>query len=263
MTRFVHKLSLTVYTVIVLFTLLVLAYFGFSYYNLPVEGPFRLDHPLYNLLKPTGLIGHGLGIIGSLLIVIGLFGYMARKRMKIFSRLGLLKHWLELHIFLCSLGFVMVIFHTTFKFGGFVSIGFWSLVIVWVSGVVGRFIYIQIPRTIEGNELTLNEMQDIKSNMDEELLRKYNIVFSEIKASRFSMIKSRLKSSHVSNIEVHNARKLIRSERTLVKRIERLDMMKNLFKHWHVIHLPFSLIMMIVMIIHVAISLFFGYKWIF
>lgn len=261
MTQFLHKFSLAFYVLVVLIAFFGLSYFGYSYYRLPIEE--RFFHPGYNLLKPSGLIGHGLGIVGTLLIVIGLFGYMARKHLKMFSRLGVLKYWLELHIFLCTLGTIFVLFHTTFKFGGLVAVGFWSLALVWVSGVVGRFIYLQIPHSIQGRELSLSEIQEIKSAFDDELLEKYRIDFSEIKTSRFSQIKLKLISRHISKTDFRKVNRLIKSQRKLVRRIERLDQMKNLFKYWHFIHLPFALIMLIIMVIHVGISLFFGYKWIF
>lgn len=261
MTRFLHRLSLTFYVLVVLIALVALSYFGYSYYKLPVEQ--RFFHPYYDLLKPSGLVGHGLGIVGTLLIVIGLFGYMARKRMKIFSRVGVLKYWLELHIFLCTLGTIFVLFHTTFKFGGLVAIGFWSLALVWMSGVVGRFIYLQIPHSIEGRELSLFEIQEMKSDFDTELQEKYSIDFSEIKTSKFSQIKLKLISKQISKNDFRKVNRLIRKQRKLVRRIERLDRMKNLFKYWHFIHLPFALIMLIIMVIHVSVVLFFGYKWIF
>ena len=56
---------------------------------------------------------------------------------------------------------------------------------------------------------------------------------------------------------------LIRNELTLNRRIERLQLMQNLFKYWHVAHLPFALVMLIIMVIHVAVTIVFGYKWIF
>lgn len=37
------------------------------------------------------------------------------------------------------------------------------------SGVVGRFIYKQIPRTIQGRELSLNEIKEMKDKIQEEL----------------------------------------------------------------------------------------------
>ena len=82
-----------------------------------------------------------------------------------------LKHWLEFHIFLCTVGPILVLYHTSFKFGGIVSVSFWSMVLVVLSGIVGRFIYIQIPRTIQGKEI---DMQDLIS-MREDLVDKMKI----------------------------------------------------------------------------------------
>lgn len=261
MTQFVHRLSLTIYFLIILITTGVLVYVGSSFYNLPIEE--RFYHPQYELLKPSGLWGHGLGIIGTLIIIIGLFSYMARKRLHIFSRVGVLKYWLEFHIFMCTLGPVMVLFHTSFKFGGIVSVGFWSMAIVWASGIIGRFIYLQIPRTIEGRELSLREVQEIKDKVDAELLEKYEIDFSEIKTGALLKAKLKLISKNISKIDLNKVRKLMRNQRIMVYRIERLERMQRLFRYWHVAHLPFALIMLVIMVIHVIVVLTFGYKWIF
>jgi len=261
MTRFLHRLIISVYSIIVIVAIILLLYIGYSYYRLPLEQ--RCFDPYYELLKPSGIVGHGLGIVGVLLIVTGLFGYMARKRLKIFSNIGVLKYWLELHIFLCTLGTVFVVFHTTFKFGGIVSIGFWSLVVVWVSGVVGRFLYINIPHNIEGRELSLFELKEIKSDLDNELFDKYKIDFSQIRTSRFSQIKLKLISDNISKKDFRKVHKLIRKEKQIAGRIKRLQKIKKLFDYWHYAHLPFALIMLIIMVIHVSIVLFLGYKWIF
>ena len=261
MTRFIHRLSLSFYFIVVLLTIGLLTYIGFSYYRLPMED--RFFHPLYEQLKPSGIIGHGLGIFGSLIMVFGLFSYMARKRLKVFSRLGVLKYWLEFHIFLCTLGPVMILFHTSFKFGGIVSVGFWSMAVVWSSGVIGRFIYLQIPRTIEGRELSLREVENLKDQLDQELLSKYDIDFSEIKTSKFSAIKLKLISKDISRHDYRKVRRLINNEKRITRRIGRLDRMKNMFKYWHFAHLPFALILIIIMMIHVVVVLTFGYKWIF
>ncbi len=261
MTRFVHRLSLTLYFIIVLLAVGILTYFGLSYYNLPIEE--RYFSGLHILLKPSGYIGHGLGVFGTLLIVGGLFGYMARKRMKIFSRIGALKYWLELHIFMTTLGSVFVLFHTSFKFGGLVSVGFWSLAIVWSSGVIGRFIYLQIPRTIEGRELSLQEVKDFKDELELKLKNKYDINFSEIRTTKFSQLRLKLLAKNISGKDFKKVKGLIREERKIETRIKRLASMQSMFKYWHVAHLPFALIMLIIMVIHVSVVLFFGYKWIF
>jgi hypothetical protein len=224
MNKQVHIALITIYSLITLAALVVLVYLGRSYYNLPVEE--RFFHPMYAVLKPSGYLGHSFGVAGTLLILIGLFSYMARKHLRIFWGWGLLKHWLELHIFLCTLGTLLIVFHTTFKFGGIVSVGFWSLMIVWFSGLIGRFLYIQIPRTIEGRMLTIQEVEE-----------------------------------KIENLEADRSDE--RYLKQLKRQVKNLEKMKNLFNKWHYAHLPFALIMLIIMIVHVTVVLYLGYKWIF
>lgn len=261
MTKTTHRLTIAIYIIIIFASFVILSYAGRNYYHLPLED--RYYHPDYKLLHPSGLIGHGLGIFGTILILAGIFTYMARKRLRRFADWGTLKHWLEFHIFLCTWGTVLVLFHTTFKFGGLISVGFWSLAIVWISGVIGRFIYTEIPRSIEGRELTLNEIQEMKSALDAELISNYGISFPQIRDSRISEIRLKLISNQIPEKDFRKVYRLIRKERKLERRIDKLEKMRNLFRHWHFAHLPFALIMLIIMVIHVSIQLFFGYFWIF
>ena len=260
MNSFVHKMILFFLTMIVVTIAFVIGYYGYSYYQLPVED--RFFHDMYQLLKPSGFWGHGFGVIGASFILIGLFSYMARKRLKIFSRWGLLKHWLEFHIFMCIMGPVLVLYHTSFKFGGIVAICFWSMFLVVLSGVIGRFLYLRIPRTIEGRELSLQEVKDMSNDLDAELKNKYNLSDSVIFSS-FRNRKRILREKGLSKDEYQKVRNIIRSELFLTRRIKNLERMQNLFKYWHVVHLPFALIMLITLVIHVAVAITFGYRWIF
>lgn len=289
MSKLAHQIYIITLSSIVILTFLFLSYKGFSYYNTPIEE--RFYHPDHNWFKPSGAFGHGLGIVGTLLVVIGVFGYQAKKKFRFLARLGRLKYWLEFHIFLCSLGPVMILFHTAFKFGGIVSLSFWSMVAVVLSGIIGRFIYIQIPRTIEGRELSLNEVREMKGDLGEVLKGTYALdaksyqavldavsinsqrmggnFFSRIVGKYFedkktiSLIKSTLRESGLSNTDTRKVTKMVSNEISLNNRIARLVTMQELFKYWHVAHLPFALIMLIIMIIHVGITLAFGYRWIF
>ena len=289
MYKIVHRIVLSLLVAIVFIVFITLLYKGMSYYNLNLEE--RVYHPDHALLKPSGIYGHGMGIIGSLLIIIGVGTYAIRKRYRIFSRMGLLKHWLEFHIFLCTLGPILVLFHTSYKFGGLVAISFWSMVAVFLSGIIGRFIYIQIPRTTEGRELSLNEVREMKIdvagtvknsyNLDDET---YNIIVDTIK-KRFELyhsnffvrsirkyfndrktikiVKRALYNTKLSRVERKEILSIVRADIKLNKRIERLETMRSLFKYWHVAHLPFALVMLIIMIIHVGVTILFGYRWIF
>jgi len=274
---------------IVLFTVILLTINGLDYYRTGIEE--RVYHQGHTILKPSGTIGHGLGIFGSFFIVTGVALYMARKRYRFLSRVGILKYWLEFHIFLCTLGPVMILFHTSYKFGGLVAISFWSMVAVFVSGIAGRFIYLQIPRSMEGRELSLSEVRGMKANLAEMIRtshnldeENYNIIVDSVKKKtglyhkslivRFiknysedrksiENVKKVLKSKNISRPEYQKIVSLVKSDITLNRRIERLDLMQNLFKYWHVAHLPFAMVMLIIMIIHVGVTILFGYRWIF
>ena len=169
----VHRVYIGSMILLVLAALVFLVYAGYDYYRTPLEE--RFSRPDYNLFKPSGLLGHGYGILGSLFMLIGVGTYMMRKRMRSMARMGKLKHWLEFHIFLCVIGPLFVLFHTAFKIGGLVSVSFWSMVAVFLSGIVGRFIYIRIPRSIEGRELSLGEIRAMKSDLRRVLETDYTL----------------------------------------------------------------------------------------
>lgn len=288
MSKQFHQIYISALVLIVLITLFWLSYTGYDYYQTGLEE--RFYHSKHNWFKSSGTMGHGIGIIGTLLILIGVFGYMARKRYRFLSRVGYLKHWLEFHIFLCTEGAILILFHTTFKFGGIVSISFWSMVAVVLSGVIGRFIYIQIPRSIEGRALNLqeavqmrekntvlnsselgisdeefaairSELQEISSaEQDDE--RSYTRAYLD-GISKISRIRKILKQTALNSDKRKELLLKIKKEIQLSRRIKRLESMQKLFKYWHVAHLPFALVMLVIAVIHVAITLLFGYKWIF
>jgi len=258
---------------IIIAVTIYLSYTGYTYYKTPLEE--RFYHPQHDWFKPSGAYGHGLGIVGTLLILIGVSLYIARKRYNFMAKQLRLKYLLEFHIFLCTLGPIMVLFHTAFKFGGIVSVAFWSMVAVVLSGVIGRFIYIQIPRTIEGRELSLQEVKGMKMDLPKMLTEKYSISEQSIQYfvdytqaegasnTTVSQLKKVMKAEGVSGESQRSIMVTLKKERTLSKRIARLNLMQRLFKYWHVAHLPFALIMLVIVIIHIGVTLAFGYKWIF
>ena len=289
MSKAAHFIYILVLSAIVITTFITITYIGFPYYRLGIED--RFFHPDHLNLKPSGIWGHGLGIIGSVLIIIGVGFYMIRKRFRAFTKFGILKYWLEFHIFLCTLGPILILYHTTFKFGGLVAISFWSMVAVFLSDIVGRFIYIQIPRTIEGREMSLNEVREMKSNIGENIqklvtldeesykiivdstkkkveLYHKNFVIRYVRKYRDDMktlrnVKAVLRKNKFTKSQQKPILDLVKSDISINRRIESLVIMQDMFKYWHVAHLPFALVMLIIMIIHVAVTIVFGYRWIF
>lgn len=289
MNRITHIIYISALAGIVVVVTFLLIVYGSSYYQTDLTE--RFYHPDHTSWKSSGTIGHGIGIIGTLMIVFGVGIYMLRKRSRYFARLGILKHWLEFHIFLCTLGPILVLFHTTFKFGGIVSISFWSMVAVVASGVIGRFIYLQIPRTIKGRELTLAEVQAMKTDISSVVRETYQMSDTQFrrimdaaaleaqpeKSSFPGRILARFVSERkalrrvrkvgqelgLKKHEIRNISRVIRNEMDLNGKIERLQAMQQLFRYWHVAHLPFAMIMLIIMVIHVGVTLALGYQWIF
>jgi hypothetical protein len=285
MNKTVHNVYIGTMVLIVIGVTAYLAYTGYAYYAISLEE--RFYHPQHDWFKPSGAYGHGLGIVGTLMILFGVGIYIARKRYNFLMKLLRLKYLLEFHIFLCTLGPILILFHTAFKFGGIVSVAFWSMVAVVASGVIGRFVYIQIPRTIEGRELTLNEVKGMKSGLTDKLkssigmdesIRSLLLAFTSghdttgntsfiaqyfENRKAIGAIRRTMKKKKVHRNQRASVIRLLKEEISLAYKIRRLQTMQKLFKYWHVAHLPFALIMLIVLIIHVVVTLSFGYKWIF
>jgi len=95
MSKTAHLFYILILTLIVIAVSSILCYKGISFYKVSIEEEFF--HPDYALLKPSGSMGHGLGILGSFFMLLGVLTYMFRKRFRSFSRLGSLKYWLEFH----------------------------------------------------------------------------------------------------------------------------------------------------------------------
>ncbi len=145
---------------------LALAVYGADYYLLgPESRPFS---PKYNLLKPAGTIGIKLGILGVVLFCI-IFLYPLRKRIPWLARRGKTKHWLDFHVIAGLTAPVIIAFHSSFKFAGIAGITFWIMVAVALSGVAGRYLYAQVPRSLNAAELSFRELQNVEAGLTQEL----------------------------------------------------------------------------------------------
>lgn len=291
MNKTLHRLYIGLFFFIGISVTVLLAVNGYDYYSTSIEE--RFFHQSHNSLKPSGAWGHGFGIIGSLMMILGVSIYMVRKRSRRFFNFGYLKNWLELHIFLCTVGPILVLYHTAFKFGGIVSVSFWSMVLVVLSGVVGRFIYIQIPRTIQGQEIDISELMKMRNELSEKLSSE--IIFDKSLVDDFTIVTSperyknitflnaavffvkdaiqvrkfkrkiinHLRKAGITKFRYKEIKRLIEAEIILSRRIGLLRTMQKFFHYWHIAHLPFAIIMFIIMIVHIIVTIVFGYKWIF
>ncbi len=153
--------------------------YGFNYYTLDsTERPFS---PKHALLKPSGAIGVKLGMLG-LGMFLCIFLYPLRKRWAWLGRQGSSRHWLDNHVLLGLAAPFVIALHAAFKFRGFAGIAFWIMVAVSLSGVIGRYLYAQIPRSLTAAELSLKEVQDIQTKLGEQLAEQRVLPQSDLRA---------------------------------------------------------------------------------
>lgn len=280
-----------IFTSLIIFFWLILALtpllIGWDYYLTPfIERPY---HPLHELFKPTGLVGHGLGIMGSLFIIVGVSTYSSRKRFQALHRLSKLKYWLHFHIFLCTLGPFWVLLHTTFKFSGLVAISFWSMVIVVSSGVFGRYVYARIPKTLDGVFLKDEEIKRQYQNLQNRLASVAGLSVQQIEKAEIAMnpehhysmgqavvsalkldlsrfrsdpLEDLLNATNLNGNQKKEAYQLCRQLEVTSRQMAIKQPFQKIFGYWHVLHIPLTAVMFIILIVHIIVAVLFGYTWI-
>jgi len=121
--------------------------------NLIITAIYTLIVYITRTIPPAGeLFGHGMGILGFILMLMTETLYSLRKRSRS-ARWGKMSSWLQFHIFTGLVGPYMVLLHTSWKFHGLAGATTLLTIIIVISGFVGRYIYTRIPRTADGLEI--------------------------------------------------------------------------------------------------------------
>jgi hypothetical protein len=161
-----HQVRLVCGYVLATALIVGLAMYGFNYYTLgSAERPFSAKH---SLLKPSGAVGLKLGFLG-LGMFLAIFLYPLRKRWAWLSRQGSARHWLDIHVLLGLSAPFIIALHASFKFRGFAGMAFWIMVAVSLSGIIGRYLYAQIPRSLNAAELSLKDLQESQERLNQQL----------------------------------------------------------------------------------------------
>lgn len=105
------------------------------------------------MIPPAGeLFGHGIGILGFVMMLMTETLYSLRKRSRS-VKWGRMSTWLQFHIYTGLVGPFMVLLHTSWKFNGLAGVTTLFTVIIVISGFIGRYIFTRIPRTMDGLEI--------------------------------------------------------------------------------------------------------------
>lgn len=125
------------------------------------------------LISKTGLytsgdtVGYWLGVAGAVMMLLAFIVYPLRKRVSLFQKWGRIKFWLWFHMFLGVGGPLVILVHSTFRIGSLnAGVALYSMLIVALSGVVGRFIYRRVNDGLDGQRADLRELQ-VRAGFDQ------------------------------------------------------------------------------------------------
>lgn len=115
-------------------------------------------------------VGYWLGVVGGSMMLL-LFSYPLRKHFKFAQNWGRVKWWFLLHMMLGVGGPLLILLHSTFRIGSLnAGVALYSMVIVALSGVVGRFIYARVHRGLRGELTGFKELQ-ARAKLDQDEVR--------------------------------------------------------------------------------------------
>lgn len=230
------------------------------------------DH--HYLVAESGA-GYWFGIIGGSLMLLLLI-YPMRKRFIRWSVIGSVKSWFRIHMILGLVGPLLIIFHSGFQLGSFnSSVAFFCMLIVAISGLLGRLLYQRIHHGLYGSKVQFKEFysgDDLpslllsgSSGIDFDLVDDFEVIEEKLTDSHTGVNRSlvfylRMKSQlgklqrRVSGSDLDNhEKKLIYLRIKNLRSICVLGINEILFSYWHVLHLPLFIMLILSGVIHVVV----------
>jgi hypothetical protein len=111
-----------------------------------------------NGLTPQSGVGYWLGIAGGSLMLLLLL-YPLRKRIRALRALGTVGFWFRTHMILGIVGPTLALLHANFHFGSINSnVALAAMLVVAISGVVGRYLYSKIHLGLYGRKAEVREI---------------------------------------------------------------------------------------------------------
>jgi hypothetical protein len=277
---------------VVIGVLLAASVLGESYYLAPLEE--RVRHPLHPWLRPSGYVGQTAGIV-TLLIFVFLWLYPFRKRIRWLAWTGAMSKWLDVHVSLALLVPVLGGIHAAWRFDGVIGLGYWSMIVVCLSGVVGRYLYVHIPRSASGLELSAEEIAAERRELMAALARTTGLPRAQVEAvlrsdptpvegagfmkTLFIMVQDDLARRRAARalrricrkrpdggrrLDRKAVREIVRlgsREMALTQQARVLEGTRAIFRFWHVAHRPFALAALAAVVVHVGVVVAMGATW--
>jgi hypothetical protein len=228
--------------------------------------------------EAKGLFGHSIGILGFLLMLATETLYSLRKR-AIHRPWGRMNQWLSFHIFTGIVGPYLVLLHSAWSFRGLAGLVMLMTLLVVLSGFLGRYIYTAVPRTMDGAEVEVAELerlielarqdlQQVEGNETAQLLNKY-----DSRNVNAGLILGRGPRYWVWRLQRWSAlRKLDPAARSRAKQADAmtsriwelqrqrisLAVARRLLSIWHTIHIPLGMALFAAAFFHMGAALYYA-----
>ncbi len=265
----------------------VVAVLGREYYSLPwAERPFHIYH---DLLRPSGRAGLTFGVFATALFVLNL-GYLVRKRLINVRWLGPLRTWMSFHVMTGIVGGVLIPLHAALAPSSALGVlALVALAITVASGVIGRYLYAKVPRSLEGRELEIEQVRE-RLRADRHQLEDIGVSTewlyppaqpegydrSRSMPARFLAVISgdrrsrrdyrRLRRAILASPELRaSARHILPLARAFCRHqhwLARYHELRNLLASWRFLHRWLAIVMLAVVAFHIGLALRFGDLWI-
>lgn len=224
--------------------------------------------------EASGLVGHSIGIVGFLLMLMTEILYSLRKRY-LRARWGRMQHWLSFHIFTGLVGPYMVLLHSSWKFNGLAGILMLLTVIIVASGFVGRYFYTAVPRDADGTILEVEQLNLLIAQNKQQLadlrethpdlVRQVDELLAVQSAGRFSRAAAGQQWRKLEKETPAKSRGPLRAIReswvrqaTLERQLKSIAGARRMLAVWHTLHVPLGVVVFTVAFIHIGAALYYA-----
>jgi hypothetical protein len=203
----------------------------------------------------SGLVGHGIGIVGFILMLLTATLYSIRKRLTD-VRWGSMAAWLRFHMVTGLVGPYMVLLHTAMRFHGLAGLAMLLTVVVVISGLIGRYIYTAVPRVIEGAEPDVSSLNRrfVRAEASSKAPASRGTASVAWETASAATLDP---SSPLVNDEMGGTRAVPAGGRSLDQGFERLAARRRRLATWRSIHLPLTWALFVTAVVHMVAALYY------
>jgi Fe-S-cluster-containing hydrogenase component 2 len=221
------------------------------------------------------------GYLGTALMVLSM-AYLVQRRFGWFTRTATNQFWLDVHLMTGSVGPLFIALHSALRLTTWVSIPFWSMVCVVMSGVLGRYLYTLVPSLTSKHDLEILDhrraITELATDHRAAGEHAYRVMDREAERSAAVwdigllpllawVLADDLRRMWTRGRDRRALARLAprKIARQIARRIDRVVLFerrkelaprgKALLRSWKRVHIPFSIVLLVTMLTHIAIAL--------